>query len=78
MLFFYLRLFIKLLYISRNGTYFSVIEKLKKTEQVKLLALQAKERIVRLLEKSVELGRESILFKAAETRDKTALAELKT
>ena len=56
----------------------SVIEKLKKTEQVKLLALQAKERIVRLLEKSVELGRESILFKAAETRDKTALAELKT
>ena len=45
---------------------------------MKLLALQAKERIVRLLEKSVELGRESILFKAAETRDKTALAELKT
>ena len=40
------------------GTYLSVIEKLKKTEQVKLLALQAKERIVRLLEKSVELGRE--------------------
>ena len=35
-------------------------------------------RLVKLLEKSVELGRESILFEAAETRDKTEIAELET
>ena len=54
------------------GTYLSVNEKLKKIEQTKLLALQAKEhskRIVKLLEKSVEFGRESLLFEAAETCD---------
>ena len=64
-----------------HGIYLPFIEKLKKIEHAKLLALQAEEhskRIVKLLEKMIELGRESILFEAAETRDKTALAELET
>ena len=63
------------------GTFLSVIKKIKKIEQAKLLALQAKEHskgIIKLLEKSVELGRESLLFEAAETRDKTELGELQT
>ena len=63
------------------GANLPVIERIKKIEQTKLLALQAKEhskRIVKLLEKSVELGRESLLFEAAEARDKTKLAELET
>ena len=64
-----------------HGIYLPFIEKLKKIEHAKLLALQAEEhskRIVKLLEKMIELGRESILFEAAETRDETALAELET
>ena len=63
------------------GTYISVIKKIKSIKQAKLLALQAEEhskRILKLLEKSVELGRERLLFEAAETRDKIALAELET
>ena len=51
--------------------------KTQKIEQAKLLDLRAKEHSKRI-EKSVELGRKSILFEAAETRDKTALAELET
>ena len=64
-----------------RGTYLSVIEKLKTIEQAKLLALQAEEhskRILKLLEKLVELGKERLLFEATETRDKIALAELET
>ena len=64
-----------------RGTYLSVIEKLKTIEQAKLLAFQAEEhskRILKLLKKLVELGKERLLFEAAETRDKIALAELET
>ena len=64
-----------------RGTYLSITKKLKSIEQVKLLALQAEEhskRILKLLEKSVELGSERLLFEAAETRDKIALAKLET
>ena len=61
-----------------RGTYLSVIEKLKTTEQAKLLAILSKEHseyILKLLEKSVGFGRESLLFDVVETPDKTALAE---
>ena len=64
-----------------RGTYLSVIEKLETIEQAKLLALQAEEhskRILKLLEKLFELGKERLLFEAAETRDKIALSELET
>ena len=62
-------------------TYLSVIEKLKTIEQAKLLAILSEEHsecILKLLEKSVEIGRKRLLFKVVEGHDKTALGESET